>query len=94
MIAGDINHQCPLFTCFSRTLGVRVTDRAELSTMGGTDETSKLAYILKQIMLKRKPIGATYRDLHEFFNQMSIFCGRQPPQGMRHLMLYCTCYAF
>ena len=94
MIAGDINHQCPLFTCFSRTLGVRVTDRAELSTMEATDETSKLAYILKQIVLKRKPNGATYRDLHEFFNQMSIFCGRQPPQGMQHLMLYCTCYAF
>ena len=84
MIASDINHQCPLFTCFSRTLGVKVTDRAELGTMEGMDETRKLAYILKQIMIKKKPNGATYRDLYEFFNQMSIFCGQQPLQGIQH----------
>ena len=84
MIAGDINHQYPLFTCFSRTLGVRVTDRADLGTMEATDEIRKLAYILKQIMIIRKPKGATYQELYEFFNQMSIFYGRQPPQGMQH----------
>ena len=75
-IAGQLCHRYQLFICM---LG-----------MEATDKTRKLAYILKQII--KKPNGATYRDLNELFNQMSIFCGRQPPQGMQHLVLYFTCY--
>ena len=71
-IAGQLCHRYQLFICM---LG-----------MEATDKTRKLAYILKQII--KKPNGATYQDLNELFNQMSIFCRRQPPQGMQHLLPY------
>ena len=86
--AGDIDCRWhPLFMSFSRRLGVRVTDRMGVGNMEATDERWKLAYILKQILTRRKSgVEVTHRDLYEFFNQMSIFYGRQPPQGMQGLI--------
>ena len=88
MVAGDID--CRYHPFFSHTLGVRITEKA------ATDEIHQLVYILKQILKRRKPNGATHRDLHEFFNQMSIFYGRHPPalQGII-LLVFCSyfmCY--
>ena len=87
----------PLFMSFGRKLGVRVTGRMGIGSMEATEEARKLAYVLKQILTRRKG-GAevTRRELHEFFNQMSIYYGRQPPQGMQVLFsVYITlifCY--
>ena len=85
MVAGDIDRRYhPLFMNFSQTLGVRIMEKA------ATDEIHQLACILKQILKRRKPNGATHRDLHEFFNQMSIFYGRHPPalQGIIILLVF------
>ena len=83
LAAGDIDCRWhPLFMSFTHTLGVRVADKAVMDSMEASDETQKLACVLKQILTKRKPSGATHRDLYEFFNQMSIFCVQKPPDGM------------
>ena len=96
--ASDIDYRYhSLFMSFGRMLGVRVTDKLSVSTVEATDETQKLACILKQILTRRTPTRATHRDLHEFFNQMSIFYGRYPPapQGIIILLVFCgyfMCY--
>ena len=73
MIASDIDHDryYPIFKSLSHTLGIRVTE--------ATDEMHQ---ILKQILKRRKPSGATHQDLYEFLNEMSIFYGQQSPHGM------------
>jgi ankyrin repeat protein/GTPase SAR1 family protein len=77
LIARDIDRKhYSFFVSFSRTLGIRATD--------AVNESHQLANILKQILTRRKHTGATRRDLHEFFNQMSIFYGRHPPQGRQY----------
>ena len=75
-IASQLHHRCELFTCLCHTLGLRIKDEADFVAERHGD-THKLLHILKQ-----GPIGGTYRDLCQFLNQISIFCGRQPPQGM------------
>ncbi len=80
MIASDIGHKYhPIFKSLSHSLGMRVTE--------ATDE---MLQILKQILKKRKPNGATRQDLYDFLNQMSIFYGRQCPHGMEILYSYST----
>ena len=84
LIARDIDRKhYSFFVSFSRTLGIRAMDAA--------DGTRQLANILKQILTRKKHGGVTRRDLHEFFNQMSIFYGRHPPQGMQYSIATLLC---
>lgn len=80
MIASDIDHD-RYYPVFKSTLGIRVTE-----AMSGIHQ------ILKQILKRRKPSGATRQDLYEFLNEMSIFYGRQFPHGMpilhHNILLY------
>ena len=84
LIVRDIDRKhYSFFVSFSRTLDIRAMDAA--------DGTRQLANILKQILTRKKHGGVTRRDLHEFFNNMSIFYGRHPPQGIQYSIATLLC---
>ena len=60
------------------------THRTKMAGLTGPerDNKHKLARLLMQI--KKSPSGGTFHDLHELLNRLSIYCGRQPPQGMKY----------
>ena len=43
------------------------------------DNTQKLAHLFMQI--KQRPSGGTFHELRKLLDRLSIYCGRQPPQG-------------
>ena len=74
-IATQLKCRYQIFVRLCHTLDMKVR-----SVAVEADDTNRLLYTLKQV--QQRSSRGTYHDLCGFFNQISIFCGRQPPQGL------------
>jgi GTPase SAR1 family protein len=77
LIANQLQHRYQVFACVCHMMNMRIKSRAVEETY----DTARLLYnLLKQVQQISQ--GSTHHHLREFISQISIFCGRLPPQGL------------
>ena len=72
-IASQLQHRYQIFGCLRHIMDTKIRSQA----VEAANDTTRLLYTLKQMLS-----GETHHHLREIFNQISIFCGRLPPQGL------------
>ena len=76
-IAKQLRRRYQIFACLCHMMNKRIRSRAAEET----NDTARLLYnLLKQVQQISQ--GSTHHHLCEFINQISIFHGRLPPQGL------------
>ena len=80
-LAHQLCHRYAFFLHLCHPTDAHTTRMAGFASHGPErDNTHKLARLLMQI--KQTPSGGTFHELCKLLDQLSIYCGRQPPQGM------------
>ena len=72
-IASQLQHRYQIFGCLHHIMDTKIRSQA----IEAANDTTRLLYTLKQMLS-----GETHHHLREIFNQISIFYGRLPPQGL------------
>ena len=90
-LARQLCHRYTFFLHLCHPTDVRTTRMTGLAIHGPErDNTHKLARLLMQI--KQTPSGGTFHELHKLLDQLSIYCGQQPPQGRYGIIIMMLYY--
>ena len=90
-LAHQLCHRYAFFLYLCHPTDVRTTRMTSLASHGPErDNTHKLACLLMQI--KQTPSGGTFHELRKLLDQLSIYCGRQPPQGRYGIIIMMLYY--
>ena len=80
LLAHQLCHRYKYFQYLCHPSDARRTRMTSFSSHGPErDNTHKLAHLLMQI--KQRPSGGTFHEFRNLLDRLSIYCGRQPPQG-------------